>query len=275
MLACEQSSFSPPEALFVAMQENYAAGLRKIVNMLRIDRWAITTGRFGDAQAGALLTRAHRLVGSGATYRFTGISEAARGLEKTTEEVLEGLLPMELLLTQIDRVIGVIEFEVGAQGGAAGASEGQAQRQREAASVPLPGSSQTLRPAEERRKVVVVDDDPAILELVSLSFTLAGFAVEEFADGVEALSAIHGIAPDLVVLDRQLPHMSGGSVLFELKQYSRTANIPVVVISAKPQSSFFASQANHYVQKPFDVEELVATCFKAMELTDDPHAGKA
>src|SRR6266851_7722733 len=109
------------------------------------------------------------------------------------------------------------------------------------------------------RPVLVVDDDPKILALVSAYLRRDGFDVITTADGESALDEIRRSKPCLVVLDLMLPRIDGMSVLRQLRQES---DVPVLVVSARgstPERVYGINEgADDYLGKPFSPAELVA-----------------
>jgi two-component system phosphate regulon response regulator PhoB len=79
-------------------------------------------------------------------------------------------------------------------------------------------------------RVLVVEDEPDIAALIAYQLTKEGFRVETAATGPEALEAVGREVPDLVVLDRMLPGLSGDDVLKAFKQETATRNIPILIL---------------------------------------------
>ena len=109
--------------------------------------------------------------------------------------------------------------------------------------------------------VLVVDDDPVIQKLLKVNFEMEGYDVITAGDGAEGLAAARSEAPDVVILDIMMPKMTGLEVLAALKQDKDTEAIPVILLSAKAQSSDVQAGldrgADAYVTKPFDPLELL------------------
>jgi DNA-binding response OmpR family regulator len=109
-------------------------------------------------------------------------------------------------------------------------------------------------------KVLVVDDDRAVRQALRRGLTLAGFAVREAVDGVEALSEIAKMIPEVVVLDVVMPGMDGVAVVRRLREEGIT--VPVCMLSARDEVddrvAGLAAGADDYVVKPFSVTELSA-----------------
>jgi len=120
---------------------------------------------------------------------------------------------------------------------------------------PAPTSSVTAQ------RVLVVEDEPDIAALIAYQLTREGYRVETAATGTEAIAAVSREIPDLVVLDRMLPGLSGDEVLQALKSEGATRTIPVLVLTAKKEQEDriqgFELGADDYLTKPFSPRELV------------------
>jgi two-component system phosphate regulon response regulator PhoB len=110
-------------------------------------------------------------------------------------------------------------------------------------------------------RVLVVEDEPDIAALIAYQLTREGFRVETAGTGPEALQSVARDLPDLVVLDRMLPGLSGDEILRRLKDEPGTAGIPVLVLTAKREQEDrikgFELGADDYLTKPFSPRELV------------------
>jgi two-component system phosphate regulon response regulator PhoB len=110
-------------------------------------------------------------------------------------------------------------------------------------------------------RVLVVEDEPDIAALIAYQLTREGFRVETAGNGPEALDAVGREVPDLVVLDRMLPGLSGDEVLGRLKSEPATSSVPVLVLTAKREQEDriegFELGADDYLTKPFSPRELV------------------
>jgi two-component system, OmpR family, phosphate regulon response regulator PhoB len=117
------------------------------------------------------------------------------------------------------------------------------------------------RSAKDTPRVLVVEDEPDIAALIAYQFTREGLRVETAATGTEALTAIGREVPDLVVLDRMLPGVSGDEVLKTLKSDPATSGVPVLVLTAKREQEEriegLELGADDYLTKPFSPRELV------------------
>lgn len=111
-------------------------------------------------------------------------------------------------------------------------------------------------------KVLVVDDDRDICELVDFKLSQGGFDVHTETDGESGISAAGDLLPDLVLLDWMMPRLTGIEVCLRMRADPRTAGIPVVLLTAKAQEADvqrgFAAGADDYIVKPFSPRELVS-----------------
>jgi DNA-binding response OmpR family regulator len=110
--------------------------------------------------------------------------------------------------------------------------------------------------------IAVVDDEPDIVDLVSINLRKVGFEVKGFADGLAFLKFLERRLPGLVILDLMLPDMDGFEVCRHMKGDARTAAIPIVMLTAKGDETDrvvgLELGADDYITKPFSVRELTA-----------------
>ena len=113
---------------------------------------------------------------------------------------------------------------------------------------------------DDVRTVLVADDDEDILQLVSFRLERAGYNVITAADGQQAIAAAREHQPDLAVLDVMMPGMNGYEVTRALRADQATAQIPVILLTARVQeadvSRGFEAGADDYLRKPFSPQEL-------------------
>jgi two-component system phosphate regulon response regulator PhoB len=111
-------------------------------------------------------------------------------------------------------------------------------------------------------RILVVEDEPAIREMLGFSLTKAGFRFEEAADAEQALLAIATNPPDLVILDWMLPGMSGVDLARRLRRDELTAELPVILLTARTEENDrirgLEVGADDYITKPFSPRELIA-----------------
>ncbi|MBI3917431.1 MAG: phosphate regulon transcriptional regulator PhoB [Betaproteobacteria bacterium] len=122
--------------------------------------------------------------------------------------------------------------------------------------------------------ILVVEDEPAIQELIAVNLEHAGHRVLRAASAEEAQQSIHDALPDLVVLDWMLPGDSGISLARRLRSDRRTRDIPIIMLTARAQEqdrvAGLEAGADDYVSKPFSPRELIARV-KAVMRRRAPH----
>jgi two-component system phosphate regulon response regulator PhoB len=113
-----------------------------------------------------------------------------------------------------------------------------------------------------RGRLLLVEDDPALAELLIWHFRREEFEVEHTADGEEALLLAQEAAPDLVLLDWMIEGLSGLEVCRRLRRRAETANVPIIMLTARGEETDrirgLETGADDYVTKPFSPRELVA-----------------
>lgn len=111
-------------------------------------------------------------------------------------------------------------------------------------------------------RVLVVDDEPDLVELLSLNLERSGHTVAAAGNGREALDQVDAFGPDLIVLDVMMPELSGTEVVTRLRANPETANIPVLMLTAKGEEVDeivgLTVGADDYVTKPFSTKVLLA-----------------
>jgi DNA-binding response OmpR family regulator len=112
------------------------------------------------------------------------------------------------------------------------------------------------------KKVLIVDDHPPILALISANLKMAGLQTITASNGEEALTKMRDEQPDLVVLDIIMPVLDGWGTMQKMKDDSSISDIPVVIISVRTQNDDIIrglhTGAEYYLPKPFYPTELVA-----------------
>ena len=116
--------------------------------------------------------------------------------------------------------------------------------------------------AENKKKVVCVEDEPEIIDLIRLILGRKGFDLTGATGGLEGLETIRRVKPDLVLLDLMMPDMDGWEVYQQMKADPELKNIPVIVVTAKAQSidkilGLHIAKVDDYVTKPFGPQELL------------------
>ena len=110
-------------------------------------------------------------------------------------------------------------------------------------------------------RVLVVDDDEVIRQLIAVNLTLEGFDVATAVDGQDCLDKVRAIQPDVITLDVMMPRLDGWETAVQLRKMPETAHIKVVLITARAQEDDIARGANvgadAYLTKPFDPGEMI------------------
>lgn len=111
--------------------------------------------------------------------------------------------------------------------------------------------------------ILVVDDEPDVIEIVRFRLEKEGYNVLSAGDGRAGLAAAIEKSPDLVVLDVMMPGLDGFEVLFQMKNNPKTKDTPVVMLTAKTDMSSISKgwgmDVDNYVTKPFNVDDLAKT----------------
>ncbi len=121
---------------------------------------------------------------------------------------------------------------------------------------------------EKGARILIIDDEPQIRKLLSVSLRAHGFVTEEVATGQEGINRTAVFKPDLLIVDLGLPDMDGKAIIHEIRQWS---NAPVIVLTARDQEQekieALDAGADDYVTKPFSMGELMArmrVCLRRM-----------
>ena len=114
----------------------------------------------------------------------------------------------------------------------------------------------------ERNKIVVIEDEPDIIEVVSYNLKREGYTVIPVKRGDEGLNAVRNESPHLVILDLMLPGLDGLSICQQMKSDPMVRDIPIIMVSAKGEESDVVIGlelgADDYLAKPFSPRELLA-----------------
>jgi two-component system, OmpR family, alkaline phosphatase synthesis response regulator PhoP len=112
-----------------------------------------------------------------------------------------------------------------------------------------------------RKKLLIVDDNTELLELMRLGFKQAGFSVSTAANGLDAIKKARSLSPDVILLDLVLPELDGFAACEALRRSQETAAIPIIMLTGlTSEFTRFAgleSGADEYVTKPASPEQLL------------------
>jgi two-component system, OmpR family, alkaline phosphatase synthesis response regulator PhoP len=113
-----------------------------------------------------------------------------------------------------------------------------------------------------RKKILVVDDDAELIELMRFNLKNAGFSIGTALNGLEALKKARSISPDLIILDLMMPELDGFAVCEILRRDRSTASIPILMLTALSSElgrlTGFECGATDYLTKPFSPKSVVA-----------------
>ena len=129
------------------------------------------------------------------------------------------------------------------------------------------------------KKVLLVDDEPVIRDLISMALKTQDYAVRTAENGRDGLTLLESERPDLVMLDVMMPIMDGFELFKTIKSNAQNKDIPILILTArkKMQDTFEALGADAFIFKPFDPQDLVGKirflfAEKALVLCDNPDA---
>ena len=111
------------------------------------------------------------------------------------------------------------------------------------------------------RKILLVDDEPSVLKMLSRRLQESHYDVVTASDGIQALDILPTIKPDLIISDIMMPNMDGYTFITKLRNQPALANIPVIILTAKDKMQdlflFKGVKTCDYIVKPFETEELL------------------
>lgn len=119
-----------------------------------------------------------------------------------------------------------------------------------------------------KKKILVIDDEPDIRDIVRLYLNEEGYSIIEAANGQEGILRAQEDQPDLIVLDIMMPGINGFEVAKHLKDDPNTKHIPIVILSVLAQDSHYRQGILDYISKPFHQEDLVSMVRRVFEKVD-------
>lgn len=119
-------------------------------------------------------------------------------------------------------------------------------------------------------KVVCIEDEREMIDLVQLIFTRRGYEVHGALGGREGLALIEAVQPDLVLLDLMMPDMDGWEVYQQMKANEAMKDIPVIIVTAKAQNidkvlGLHIAKVDDYITKPFGPSELLESVARILQ----------
>lgn len=119
------------------------------------------------------------------------------------------------------------------------------------------------------KKILCIEDEPEMIDLIRLILGRRGFDVHGAAGGMEGIRLVREILPDLVLLDLMMPDMDGWEVYQQMKAEASLRDIPVIVVTAKAQNidkvlGLHIAKVDDYIAKPFSPQELMDSVDKVL-----------
>lgn len=125
-----------------------------------------------------------------------------------------------------------------------------------------------------RKKILVVDDDAELVELLSFNLKQAGYAIGTATNGVEAIKKARSLTPDLILLDVMMPELDGFAVCEILRRDSATASTPIMMLTALSSElgrlAGLGAGATDFLSKPFSIRLLVGRIEKLLKNGQNP-----
>ena len=114
------------------------------------------------------------------------------------------------------------------------------------------------------RKILVMDDDRAILDVIEEALSYENFQVKTTAESMTILKTVGDYNPDIILLDYLVDEVNGGEICHQIKCNPATGHIPVIIMSAYPRvfESLGSYGCNSFIPKPFDLDQLIETIDK-------------
>ncbi len=234
-------------------------------------------GRFSIAEVLVVTPEVERRIGANQTADRIADAARAGGMLSLWESGVAHVLRGESTIDELLRVVDVPQEDTGAEppaeperGKRATPGPGRAGKERPSGpqSPPLDAAFELLEPAGGEpgavvtAKVLLVDDEDMLRKVMKDLLERDGYHVVEARDGVEALDQVDRYAPDIIVLDLNLPGLDGYGVLSHLRSRPATAEIPVVVLTARGDEDnevrVFGLGADDFLSKPFRARALSA-----------------
>ena len=125
-----------------------------------------------------------------------------------------------------------------------------------------------------KRTIIVVDDNPDLVEIVRLMLEAKGFNVRCAYSGPQLFASLEAQKPDLILLDVMMPEMDGLEVLRRLKAAPETSSIPIILLTALDEDedilTGYKMGTDQYIKKPFDSTQLMTSVNRLLGLPDTP-----
>ena len=228
-------------------------------------------GRFSIVEVLKVTLEVERRIGANESAERIADAAKQAGMKSLWDSGIAHVLRGDSTIDELLRVVDVPREDVGAEDrGAPARTSGPKRRPAVEAEEPPPAISDSLELVDsldtgvtgEEMKVLLVDDEDQLRKVMRDLLEREGYSVAEARDGVEALDEVDRYAPDIIVLDLNLPNLDGFGVLSHLKSRPATSDIPVVVLTAhgdeESELRVFEMGADDFLSKPFRARSLSA-----------------
>lgn len=116
--------------------------------------------------------------------------------------------------------------------------------------------------------ILVVDDEPALLDLLVLVLREEGYTLLSAGDGLAAIAVLERVVPELVVADVMMPRLGGLALVRRMRADPALAHVPILLTSAAPRPELNGLMGIDFLAKPFDLEDLLAAVRQALARRD-------
>jgi len=132
-----------------------------------------------------------------------------------------------------------------------------------------PAEGEATMSEERKKKIVCIEDEPEMIDLVRLILGRRGFELIGAIGGREGLETVRRVRPDLVLLDLMMPDMDGWEIYQHMKADEELRHIPVIIVTAKAQSidkvlGLHIAKVDDYITKPFGPQELIESVSRVL-----------
>ena len=127
---------------------------------------------------------------------------------------------------------------------------------------------------EKQKTILCIEDEPEMIELMRIILERKGYLVKSASGGQEGIDMIREETPDLVLLDLMMPDIGGWEVYQQMKNDPKSANTPVIIVTAKAQSidkvlGLHIAKVDDYISKPFSPSELLTSVEKVFSKREE------
>ncbi len=128
-----------------------------------------------------------------------------------------------------------------------------------------------MKAVSEHKRVLVIDNDNDVLDVINEALTYEGFEVNGLLETPDIFPEIFVCKPDIIILDYLLNGINGGEICYQIKTSAATAQLPVIIMSAYPKVTNLPGHygCNAFIAKPFDLEHII-NCINSLTSAKQP-----